>query len=114
DAILTILVEDGRDVRTFARPGRHVTAALAQLLEARDAVCIITGCGRAARLEGDHHRPVSAGGDSDGENLHGLCRHHHRLKSKGWELVAHPDDTWTLEPPEPAAREVSDRQPDAA
>lgn len=114
DAILTILVEHGRDVRTFARPGRNVTAALAQLLEARDATCIITGCGRAARLEGDHHRPVSAGGDSDDENLHAICRHHHRLKSKGWQLISHPDGTWSLEPPKPAAREASDRQPDAA
>ena len=28
DAVLTILVEDGRDVRTFARPGRKMVAAL--------------------------------------------------------------------------------------
>jgi hypothetical protein len=121
DAILTILVEDGRDVRTFARPGRNVTAALAQLFEARDATCIITGCNRAARLEADHHRPVSEGGDSDDRNLNPLCRQHHRLKSKGWDLAEHPDGTWTLEPPasveartptEP--REAPNRQPDAA
>lgn len=111
DAVLTILVEHGRDVRTFARPGRHITAALAQLLEARDVTCIVTGCGRAARLEGDHHHPVAAGGDSDDQNLHGLCRQHHRLKSRGWKLVPHPDDQWTLEPPE---REARSRQPDAA
>ena len=51
DAVLTILVEDGRDVRTFARPGRKMVAALHQLLDARDPVCTITGCGRAQRLE---------------------------------------------------------------
>jgi hypothetical protein len=111
DAMLTILVEDGRDVRTFARPGRRVVAALAQLLEARDATCIISGCGRAARLEADHHRPVSAGGDSDHENLHGLCRQHHRLKSNGWGLEEHADGTWTLDPP---AGGATSRQPDAA
>ena len=49
NAILTILVEAGEDVRTFARPGRNVTRRLAQLLEARSPVCSITGCGRAAR-----------------------------------------------------------------
>jgi hypothetical protein len=111
DAVLTILVEDGRDVRTFARPGRKVVAALAQLLEARDTTCIVTGCGRAARLEGDHRRPVSEGGDSDDENLHGLCHQHHRLKSNGWGLEEHADGTWTLGPPE---LEAPNRQPDAA
>jgi hypothetical protein len=111
DAMLTILVEDGRDVRTLARPGRKVVAALAQLLEARDATCIVTGCNRAARLEADHHQPVSEGGDSDNQNLNPLCRQHHRLKSNGWELIPHPDDTWTLEPPTGGA---TSRQPDAA
>ena len=99
EAVLSILVEDGRDVRTFARPGRAKTAALAQLLEARDATCIITGCGRAARLELDHHHPVAAGGDSDDGNLHALCRQHHRRKTSSWALGAQPDHTWTLEPP---------------
>jgi hypothetical protein len=88
-----------------------VVAALAQLLEARDATCIVTGCNRAARLEADHHQPVSEGGDSDNQNLNPLCRQHHRLKSNGWELIPHPDDTWTLEPPTGGA---TSRQPDAA
>ena len=98
-AILSILVEDGRDVRTFARPGRKVTAALAHLLGARDATCSVTGCGRATRLEGDHAQPVADGGDSTAENLRGLCRHHHRRKTDGWVLTDHPDGTRTLEPP---------------
>ena len=105
EAILTILVEDGQDVRTFARPGRKVTAALAQLVAARDTTCTITGCGRAARLEDDHGQPVSEGGDSTAENVRGLCRQHHRRKTAGWILADHPDGTRTLEPPAGMTRE---------
>ena len=104
DAILTILVEDGQDVRTFARPGRNVTKRLAQLLDARTPACSITGCERVARLERDHGTPVSEGGDSTNENLDPLCRPHHRKKTDGWGLTEHPDGTRTLEPP-PGLRE---------
>jgi hypothetical protein len=103
DALLTVLVEDGRDVKTFARPGRKMVAALHQLLDARDPVCTITGCGRAQRLEHDHTLAVSDGGDSTAENTDGLCTHHHVLKSKGWVLTEQPDGTRTLDPP-PATR----------
>jgi hypothetical protein len=99
DALLTVLVEDGRDVKTFARPGRKMIAALHQLLDARDPVCTITGCGRAQRLEHDHALAVSDGGDSTAENTDGLCKHHHVLKSKGWLLTEQPDGTRTLDPP---------------
>ena len=98
-AVLTMLVECGRDVRTLARPGRKVTADLAQLLSARDATCVVRGCGRAVRLEGDHGRPVADGGDSTAGNLRGMCRQHHRRKTAGWVLTEHPDRTCTLEPP---------------
>ena len=98
-ALLTILVEDGQDVRTFARPGRKVTAALAQLVAARDATCSITGCGRAVRLDNKHGQPVSEGGDSTAENIRGMCCQHHRKKTDGWRLTDHPDGTRTLEPP---------------
>jgi len=101
DAVLTILVEDGRDVRTFARPGRKMVAALHQLLDARDPVCTITGCGRAQRLEHDHAVPVSEGGNSTAENTDGLCQQHHRRKSRGWRLVDCPDGTRILDPPGP-------------
>jgi hypothetical protein len=99
DALLTVLVEDGRDVKTFARPGRKMVAALHQLLDARDPVCTITGCGRAQRLEHDHALAVSDGGDSTAENTGGLCKHHHTLKSKGWILTEEPDGTRRLDPP---------------
>ena len=99
DALLTVLVEDGRDVKTFARPGRKMVAALHQLLDARDPVCTITGCGRAQRLEHDHALAVSDGGDSTAENTGGLCKHHHVLKSKGWILTAEPGGASRLDPP---------------
>ncbi|HEU5301473.1 MAG TPA: HNH endonuclease signature motif containing protein [Acidimicrobiia bacterium] len=112
DGVLSILVEDGRDVRTFARPGRKVTAALAQLLAARDPVCTIAGCGRSMRIEGDHHRPVSEGGESSAENVDGLCTQHHRRKTAGWTIVEHDDGRRAMEPPTDPARR--DRQPAAA
>ncbi|MCJ7438814.1 MAG: HNH endonuclease [Acidimicrobiia bacterium] len=117
DAVLTILVEDGRDVRTFARPGRKMVAALHQLLDARDPVCTITGCGRAQRLEHDHAVPVADGGNSTAENTDGLCRHHHRRKSRGWRLVDHHDGTRILDPPgssTAAGTDTSRRRSDAA
>jgi hypothetical protein len=117
DAVLTILVEDGRDVRTFARPGRKMVAALHQLLDARDPVCTITGCGRAQRLEHDHAVPVSEGGDSTAENTDGLCQQHHRRKSRGWRLVDRRDGTCILDPPGPstaAEPRRSRRRSDAA
>ena len=99
DAMLTILVEDGRDVRTFARPGRKKVTALTHLLDARDTVCTITGCNRAQRLEHDHRVPVSDGGDTAADNLEGLCRPHHRHKTEGWKVADHPDGRRTLDPP---------------
>lgn len=100
DALLTVLVEDGRDVKTFARAGRTMVTALHQLLDARDPVCTITGCGRAQRLEHDHTHAVSDGGDSTAENTGGLCRHHHALKTKGWRLSEAADGTRRIDPPE--------------
>ena len=99
DALLSVLVEDGRDVKTFARPGRKMVAALHQLLDARDPVCTITACGRAQRLEHDHTLAVCDGGDSTAKNTGGLCKHHHVLKSKGWVLTEQPDGTRRLDPP---------------
>jgi hypothetical protein len=110
DAILTILVEDGRDVQTFARPGRKMVAALHQLLDARDPTCTIGGCGRAQRLEHDHARAVRDGGDSTAENTGGLCKHHHALKTKGWILSERPDGTRTLDPPAVPLAELSGRR----
>jgi len=113
DSILTILVEDGRDVRTFARPSRQIVAALAQTIAARDATCVVRGCGRAVRLEVDHHQAVEGGGSADVDNLHGLCRQHHRRRTDGWELNQQPDGTWVLEAPG-ADRQSRDRRSDAA
>ena len=114
DALLTVLVEDGRDVKTFARPGRKMVAALHQLLDARDPVCTISGCGRAQRLEHDHALAVRDGGDSTAENTDGLCKHHHALKSKGWILTEQPDGTRTLDPPNTRAARPGRRRSAAA
>ncbi len=113
-AVLTMLVECGRDVRTLARPGRKVTADLARLLTARDATCVVRGCGRAVRLEGDHGRPVAQGGDSTAGNLRGMCHQHHRRKTAGWVLTALSDGSCRLEPPAVGSGAAERAKPAAA
>jgi hypothetical protein len=76
----------------------HPSAALADFVRARDGSCMFPGCGRAARTcELDHTRPFPAG-QTCSDNLHALCRRHHRLKHAGdWTVVALFDDgmEWT-------------------
>ncbi|MDQ2721875.1 MAG: HNH endonuclease [Actinomycetota bacterium] len=62
---------------------------LARLVRARDGRCRFPGCGVPARnCDLDHilafnHDNPSAGGATTAENLHCLCRWHHRLKTRG-------------------------------
>jgi hypothetical protein len=60
----------------------------------RDGTCVFPWCGRNARLGDldhivpfDHDHP-GRGGPTCTDNLAALCRHHHRLKTKGrWRYV---------------------------
>lgn len=70
----------------------------------RDGTCRFPGCERPAhRTEGDHvenydHDDPAAGGLTDTENLHCLCKKHHDLKTrKMWDVLRMPDGTeyWT-------------------
>lgn len=70
----------------------------------RDGTCRFPGCDRPAhRTEGDHVEPFDhddpgAGGATDTENLHCLCKRHHDLKTqKLWDVLRLPDGTeyWT-------------------
>ncbi|MFD5868568.1 HNH endonuclease [Corynebacterium sp. NPDC060344] len=70
----------------------------------RDGTCRFPGCDHPAhRTEGDHvenydHDHPGAGGATDTENLHCLCKKHHDLKTrKMWDVLRMPDGTeyWT-------------------
>ncbi|WP_407341678.1 DUF222 domain-containing protein [Pengzhenrongella phosphoraccumulans] len=91
------------------RPGADLTRTVI----ARDATCTFPGCRtRAWRCDLDHLDPYDhtrssddGGGGGGGEpqtrceNLHSLCRHHHRLKTHtGWKVTRTPgsgDTHWT-------------------
>jgi hypothetical protein len=75
-------------------------AVLARLVEARDRSCRFPGCTiDAERCDLDHHVPYPMGPTS-ADNLHALCRRHHRLKHelRGTRVARAPDGTlsWTL------------------
>ncbi|NCT90664.1 DUF222 domain-containing protein [Cellulomonas sp. APG4] len=82
------------------RPG----AALARLVIERDVTCTFPGCQvPSSRCDLDHIEPFDSSRPADtqtrAENLHALCRHHHRLKTHhGWTPVRDPttgSTTWT-------------------
>lgn len=82
-----------------AAPAREL-AALARFVEQRDGTCRFPGCQRAAQhCDLDHTVPYPHGPTS-ADNLHALCRRHHRLKHQhpGTGIARAPDGTltWTL------------------
>ncbi|EWS82228.1 hypothetical protein BF93_11420 [Brachybacterium phenoliresistens] len=61
------------------------TAAMKEHLRLRGSQCAVPGCGRPVSLgsECDHIEEFLAGGATDLENLHWLCRFHHQEKTDG-------------------------------
>jgi hypothetical protein len=66
-------------------------AHLERVVRARDAMCRFPGCrARARRCDVDHTTPYPHGPTS-ADNLHVLCRRHHRVKHDGgWRVEALP------------------------
>jgi hypothetical protein len=101
NAILRRLVTDpltGKAMdlgRTRYRPSEE----LREWIEERDETCQFPGCGRpAVRCDIDHCRDWDRGGQTNGDNLHALCRKHHNFKTKKrWRVDIDPDgsETWT-------------------
>jgi hypothetical protein len=89
------------------------SAALDRYIRLRDRTCRFPGCNRPAEFTDiDHRQPFTAGGRTTADNLHCLCRHHHRLKHEGnWTVHRNPDgsQTWTS----PTGRQYRDDNPDA-
>ena len=75
------------------------SAALRELIIARDGTCRFPGCAQPpSRSDLDHAVAWSEGGETDRANLGLLCRRHHRLKTHdGWSLKSNEDGscTWT-------------------
>ena len=70
------------------------TASVARLVRLRDRHCTFPGCAMpAARCDLDHitpfnHTSPEHGGATTPQNLHALCRRHHRLKTAGsWKVT---------------------------
>ena len=85
------LIDPDNDHATTAYvPGK----ALAGLVKARDGRCRFPGCSLNVRFTDlDHVRPWPAGMTS-ADNLHALCRRHHRIKQLvGWHVALRPDGT---------------------
>jgi hypothetical protein len=87
DAFLTGVFLRGTDVQSVIRFGRHVPAAVRDALRIRDDfACEVEGCSRRARLEVDHHQPVSRDGPTSYANLGHKCWYHHQEKTRADRL----------------------------
>ena len=85
------LIDPDNDHATTAYvPGKALTG----LVKARDGRCRFPGCTLNVRFTDlDHTRPWPAGMTS-ADNLHALCRRHHRIKQLvGWHVALRPDGT---------------------
>ncbi|MEL7977590.1 HNH endonuclease [Isoptericola sp. F-RaC21] len=104
DAVWQRLFTDpGSGVLTDLSPRSYrPSAALRAAVVARDVTCTFPGCRvPAASSDLDHvdpFDPASGAPQTHGDNLHALCRTHHRAKTVGgWQVARDPDDgrtTW--------------------
>ena len=92
DSATGALIDYGRS--TY-RPPRD----LADFVIARDPTCVFPTCrGAAHRCDLDHCQPWCNGGTTCPDNLHPLCRPHHRAKHEaGWTVARQLDGSyrWT-------------------
>ena len=90
------------DDHTLISTGRYTyrpSQRLRELVTARDYTCTFPGCTRPANTADLDHRVNYDGTNTTAENLHPLCRTHHRLKTHhGWTITRSTttgEDTWT-------------------
>jgi hypothetical protein len=76
-------------------------ASVDRYVRLRDRTCQFPGCNRPAEFADlDHRTAFAEGGRTTTDNLHCLCRHHHRLKHQGgWTVTPNPDGTTTWTSP---------------
>ncbi|MBV9936760.1 MAG: DUF222 domain-containing protein [Actinobacteria bacterium] len=101
DAFVTVVVRDGVDISTVARPGRHRPALLeSAVFERDDYRCVRPGCGATQHLE-VHHWRVDYGkrGPTAYWNLATLCSHDHDLVTHGGHKLDGGPGRWSWVPP---------------
>ncbi|TCC01648.1 HNH endonuclease [Kribbella soli] len=84
------------------KPDRYTPdAATDRFVRLRDRTCQFPGCNQPAEFaDVDHRVAFAEGGRTTTDNLHCLCRHHHRLKHEGgWVVTSDPDGTTTWASP---------------
>jgi Domain of unknown function (DUF222) len=87
DAVLKVVIRDGRDPRSVCALGRSLPAAVAVALEERDPGCQVPGCDHREFLEVHHLVPFGEGGPTRLDNLVRICRWHHDLVTyEGWRI----------------------------
>jgi hypothetical protein len=70
---------------------RRPTAAQKRIVETRNPTCVFPGCRMPARQSDlDHQNPWAVTHRTHTSGLEPLCRHHHKLKHRGWKLEKHP------------------------
>jgi hypothetical protein len=86
-------------------------------------MCRFPGCRRQAAGCDLDHTVRYPEGETSAENLHALCRRHHRLKHEtGWSVTARPGSrlewtsplgaVYTTDPPDPGDEACTQRAPD--
>jgi hypothetical protein len=113
DAVVSVVVKEGVDVRAVTKPTRTIPSALKVALAERDPICVVPGCSVAQGLEVDHWRvDFAKGGPTCLDNLARLCHRHHALKTyAGWKLLGGPGRWEFLSPEEARAREGPGQEP---
>ena len=92
------LLDDQQQLIDVGRHTYRPSDALREIVTARDQTCTFPGCTRPATDTDLDHRENFDGHNTTSENLHPLCRTHHRLKTHGgWQVTADSEGwyTWT-------------------
>ncbi|MFP3908182.1 MAG: hypothetical protein ACLFWR_14220 [Acidimicrobiales bacterium] len=99
------------DTVGVARATQQIPTWLARQIGARDLTCRFPGCER--RIRQIHHIVHwTKGGETNADNLCGLCWYHHRLVHEGdWKVEGDPDGELTFVSPDRRRRLTSRPQP---
>jgi len=100
EALWTLLVTTGTDIRTVTSTTRAVPKKVRSALLLRDRECVVPGCGETEGLEIDHWtRDFAWDGATALGNLALECGVHHAMKTRtGWRLRGGPG-RWEWLPP---------------
>jgi hypothetical protein len=78
----------GHDVVNVAHLGRHPNAFQRTALEWLYPASAVRGCNQQVRIEWAHRRDWKDTNETALQNLDGLCRYHHRMKTTRGSMLA--------------------------